>query len=527
MNCRFVFLSLIASVACTAAQAQTSGMISSADVRRAGLEQRWSAHLAVDGTRSVLKQIGMHVSSTTTNRFYEVSYEANSFDFRPDSADDMGNPLGPNGAETAAEQKLRQLVALEVPATISSKTEGDVTTHTVACAVGKFRFRPSDRDTFGKSLGEEGIEAAGERRVELLTAASITATSARVDVPRVRLFATATNAVVHAVDGESGRTMWKRRVGDARYPSFRAAMNEKEMAIVNGSTLYLVDQATGRALWQRSINGTPGASPALSTFYAFVPTVRGRLEVYLIERGNAPPATIYQASGRALVTPTVTPRSVIWPTDLGHMYLAEADEPRLRFRLEANSDIVAAAAYLPPNLIYVASVDGYVYCIDDVKQNIRWQVSLGTPMSLSPVAVGEQLFIATDEHQLICLSAKTGKQIWGPTTNIGRVIAVSEKRVYALDRRGDLTILQRDTGGRTSTIRLNGSAIPFVNTQTDRLFLTNRAGLVVCLHEVENEFPLLHLDTLEPQADGEADMEKETDGGMSTEELDPFGERIP
>ena len=519
----------IVALACLAtsplAWGQANRIIAEADIRREGLQRRWSSHLAVDPTRAVLEQIAIHVSSKSSHVFFEVAYQAGSFEFSPSTLGEDGNPLGVNGALTAAEQKLRQLVVLGVKAKLKTDSANDVDTHTVSYDDGKIRFHPTDRDSFGEALGEEGIQTAAEKRIERMTDAQVTGTAIKVNIPRIRMFATASNAIIQAVDAESGRTMWKKRVGDSRYPSFRVATNEDRLAIVNGSTLYMIEQETGRVLWDRSMKGTPGASPALSNFYAFIPTVTGQLEVYDIEKGGLP-ATVYQASGRALVTPTVTPRSVTWPTDLGHMYFAESDHPSLRFRLEANQDIVSSAGFLAPNYVYITSVDGYVYCIDDVKEAVEWQVSLGTAMSQSPVAVGDQLMVVTDEDELICLDAFSGKQKWGPVFNIHRLMSVSEEKVYALDRRGDLVIIKRDSGARHRTIRLHGTAIPFVNTLTDRIYLTNKQGRVVCLHEDKYEFPYLHVDIpeeTEEGADGGADGEAgDPDAGAPPKKKDPF-----
>lgn len=210
------------------------------------------------------------------------------------------------------------------------------------------------------------------------------------------------------------------------------------------------------------------------------------------------------------------------------MYFAEANRPRLRFRLEANQDIVSSAGFIAPNLVFITSIDGYVYCIDDNKQQVFWQASLGTPMSQSPVGVGEQVLVVTDEDELICLDAFSGKQVWGPTFNVSQLLSISETKIYAFDRRGDLVILDRETGSPQRTLRLNGSAIPFVNTQTDRLFLSNKQGLVVCVHEKQYEFPLIHVDLNDVvEAEGEdaeaaADDTTDDDAAAPPPKKDPF-----
>jgi outer membrane protein assembly factor BamB len=522
MQRRFTLFWLSCLLVCSSVQAQSSRIISDAELRRVGIERRWSAHLAVDTSRAVLKQLVLHVSSRHVRSLSEVNYKANSFDYTPNSKDAGGNRLGPNGALTAAEEHLRQLVVLGVPAILKSNTVGGVTTHTISCKDGKIRFRPGDRTAYGELLGVEGIDGAADRRVELLTAAQIEAVATRIDIPRMRLFATASNAVIHAVDGENGQTLWQRRIGNHLFPSFRVAANEEYLAVINGSTLYILDQDTGREIWHRSTVSVPGAGPALSDVYAFVPTVTAGLEVYETDASHAP-KTIYHASGRNVVQPVVTSRSVTWPTNRGHMYVAAANELGLKFRVEADREIVAPAGFRPPNLIYITSIDGYLYCVDDMKRQVIWSVSLGTPMSQSPLAAGDVVYVVTDEAELMCLDALTGEPVWGPALDVKQLLTISKDRVYGLNPRGDLVLISTENGSRLRTIALNGTAIPFANTQTDRLFLTNPQGLVVCLHEVQNEFPRLHVDVGETTEETDAPTKTEDPPDKPTAKDDPFG----
>jgi hypothetical protein len=86
-------------------------------------------------------------------------------------------------------------------------------------------------------------------------------------------------------------------------------------------------------------------------------------------------------------------------------------------------------------------------------------------------------------------------------------------------------MISTETGARMRTCSLNGTAISFVNTQTDRLFLTNPQGLVVCIHEDKHEFPHLHVDVGEATSeDADAPVKKNDPAAKpKVDEADPFG----
>src|SRR5258708_238229 len=71
-------------------------------------------------------------------------------------------------------------------------------------------------------------------------------------------------AKIHALDAETGRTLWAVQVGRRGYPTQAPAANSRYIALVNGSTLFVLDRETGKQKWMRQMRGSPGAGPALS-----------------------------------------------------------------------------------------------------------------------------------------------------------------------------------------------------------------------------------------------------------------------
>ena len=72
-----------------------------------------------------------------------------------------------------------------------------------------------------------------------------------------------------------------------------------------------------------------------------------------------------------------------------------------------------------------------------------------------------------------------------------RFLAASRDRVYATDKIGRIRVLNAKTGVQLDTIPTESLPIKFTNTETDRLFLGTKTGMLLCLYEPEFTEPLL------------------------------------
>lgn len=297
--------------------------------------------------------------------------------------------------------------------------------------------------------------------------------------------------MLQALDSNTGQTQWVTQFGNPHYPSLGPAANDQYVAVVNGSTLYVMDRERGRIQSQRRIGGAPGAAPAIGKDHVFVPTLTGLIEGYPLDP-DAPEFSkwFYQSYGNTMVSPLVTPHSVIWSTDRGYLYVSGASVPGVRYRLEAGDAFDARAAHQDP-LIYAVTRSGELFAVDEEDGILRWRYLTGFPTQRAPAAVGERLFLTCDEPMLHCVDAKTGLPEW-QVPGIDQFAAVTKDYVYGVDRFGTIHILNIADGTPVGRIANDGSLKALVNDQTDRLYLISEAGLVQCLHEIGAEEPTLH-----------------------------------
>lgn len=367
------------------------------------------------------------------------------------------------------------------------------------------------------------------------------------------IYAQTDTALVHAIDAETGKTLWSRQVGERNRPSLRIDARDDRVGLINGSRLYVLDRPTGKVLYERDVIDAPGAGPALNTKRVFVPSVTGMLTAFQLPPTKATASNMTTADAQALrvatplrcqgygpafVQPMVTREFVggeyvVWPTDRGYLNFGRIERQTgnvliLKYRLQTRGKIVARPAYLPPNpkvlgdsgIVFAASTDGFVYAVLEDSGATLWRFSTGEPIRQSPAVIENHLYIVTDLGRMYCLDVKTGKSLWS-LPGVAQFIAASKTRVYVTSPDGDLLALSAANGAKLATIPTLGSTMCLANTDTDRIYLISNGGLIQCLREIEQNVPLVHSKVRKDWAKSEtkrAKSEEEAESGRNTRE---------
>ena len=357
------------------------------------------------------------------------------------------------------------------------------------------------------------------------------------------LYVQTDRAMVHAIDAETGKTVWARHVGRSNHPSMAPGLSRDLLVVVNGSRMYVCNRHNGDLLQEIRIDSAPGAGAAVSQERAYVPMVDGLVMAFRLEpltdglrelgkvekepseeqkviaeeirrenlrlRQEYIPPLACRSIGRALVQPLVTSENegeefVAWPTDRGYLNIGWVDRRRdnhfeLKYRLETDAGIAAMPSYLPPDpgisadsgIIFGASRDGFVHAIEERSGDSLWRFSTGEPILEPAVVVDQRVYVATQPGGMHCLDAKTGGEVWW-APQIVRFVSASKQRVYAADKLGRILILNIKTGARLDTLEAGALPIKLSNYRTDRLYLATDTGLIQCLHEVELSEPIRH-----------------------------------
>ncbi|QDT71081.1 Serine/threonine-protein kinase AfsK [Lacipirellula limnantheis] len=322
-----------------------------------------------------------------------------------------------------------------------------------------------------------------------------------------RLYGVTDSGVITALNAETGEQLWAKQVGRPGHPAFGPGANADYISVVSGGKLYVLDRHSGRMKWIRELGSAPSSGPALSSNYAYVALLTGRIEGYKLDDPKTQP-WYYQSKGRTYLRPTVTGKVVSWPTASGYLYVADAEQPHVLFRLKTSGDIVTSPAQQSPNL-FVASLDGYLYSINELTGHEDWRYSTGYAITSSPAVVGDMAFVASFEPAIHAIDSKTGAEKW-ITPGVSHFAARGKDRVYAADEYGHVLILDSATGRPLGQLPVAEGLTTLVNDQTDRIFLVNDRGLVQCLHEVGVNEPILYRQPVAPPKAADAPSAGET-----------------
>lgn len=433
------WLMTAASAGAAWGQVSASGLLPPSLARRNGLERIWHTQIEVDRGRGRVVHVTPYVNRSRVLALYEVTFDRQRYRITENDLNPFGERIGPEGAKLAAEAKAAELQKLypgvKTPPTI------------------------------------EPILA-----------------------PEITLYASTNRSVVHAIDGETGKTRWVANFGNAAYPTTEVSANDTHVSVINGSTLYVFRSKDGEFQWQKRVDGTPAAGTAMTDEYIFAPMASGAMESYAIADPKQPP-WIYRSIGRAVTQPAVGLNSLAWPTDRGHLYVAATTNRAIRYRLEAKETIISTPVFAQPDRLLVTSIDGYIYCLNPFRQssNISWQFSTGEAISRSPVVIGDRVFAVTDDRRLFAVSLKDGTPIWtAPADGVVQILSATKDRIYAVGGVGHLLVLESSTGARLGDIPTIEFDLHVLNPLTDRIYVGSRTGLIQCLRELPNRWPMFH-----------------------------------
>ncbi len=556
------------------AQVSSSGLIDPASARQLGLERMWFTQIGLDRGRGRVAGLHQHVSTTRYNVVIEYFHGGLRHTFSSRQLEEVGRPLrdvavlavledappantppGPavpkakfrviavlKGASLAAvDQNIElpyigdarkgraflltgnDLLPGVKPPNVNWWNPIAITANAQKYLAGPEAYTPGvDRAIQQAEQDIARIKLVQSRvNPKVLTADDQLPEIDAVIVPEISLYATSDRGMLHAIDGETGRTIWTTSVGSPQHPTSAPAASDTHVAVLNGSQLYMAKTSDGTVLWNRFTASAPGAGPAVSDSIVFVPMINGAIEAYFVDDPRIAAGT-FRSFGRAMTQPVLNGNSIAWPTDKGYMYVGNANTFDMRFRLEAKDTIESAPAFLAPDLMFATSLDGYIYCFTENRGTILWRFTTGEPITRSPVALGDTVYAITNRGNMYAINVEDATEKW-LISGIHSYLAGTETRLYCIDLAGNLAILDAKSGALIGTLPSQSLDLQFLNTQTDRILIGTKSGMLQCLRETGNYWPVVHFGQLKqkrPTQPPKGGAKPADDGGKPA--ADPF-----
>ena len=325
------------------------------------------------------------------------------------------------------------------------------------------------------------------------------------------------SGLVTALNAETGREMWTVQVGRTDEVSMPASSNASIVMIVTGPTLYALDKFSGKELFSYRLPSHPSAGPVITEGSFFIPLSDMSLVTCALktlrhlERYQKLPPGVPQAIAWRFATGEVIQRApvagstrVAFVTDLGNIHAVDisgvqAGRTKFQFLMQSPPTAPLTLVSRDQEYLLATAANNRLYCINlNSNGRVFWTFPLGHPVSEPITVIEDDVYIVGDSGDFTGLGLKSGLPLQTPDnrsialTDVKILASVTNKAIYVIDSAGRLVTVNRKTGEIVAKAQYPGLTIPLHNAVTDRIYLSNTSGRVVCMKESGIDFPIYH-----------------------------------
>jgi outer membrane protein assembly factor BamB len=258
------------------------------------------------------------------------------------------------------------------------------------------------------------------------------------------LYGVNNNANAFALDADTGKVLWERRVGSLNASS--PAYSRHRLYIVNLDPGHIVklDAKTGRLIWKRSLPGRAESSPLVLGNTVYFGCENGELFALSTVNGNVRWST--PLGGPIKAAPAYYGGKLFVGDYGGHMNAVDAETGALVWQSGSLGPGLGASGqfYSTPAVaygrVYAGNTDGRVYSYDSADGTLAWSYSTGGYVYSAPAVantrhVNPTVFIGSFDGNVYALNAKDGGLRWerpaggqvvGSLSAVGDIVYVSE-----------------------------------------------------------------------------------------------------
>ena len=259
-----------------------------------------------------------------------------------------------------------------------------------------------------------------------------------------RLYAVNNNATAFALDANTGKVLWERRIG--RLNASSPAYNRGYLYIVNLVPGHIVklDAETGRIVWKHSLPARAESSPLVLGRSVYFGCENGYLYSLSTHNGNIRWAT--QLGGPVKAAPAFR-HGVLYVGDYGgYMNAVRASDGKLIWQSGSLGPGLGASGefYSTPALafgrVYAGNNDGRVYSYDQQDGTLAWSHSTGGWVYSGPTVATTPdtpptVYIGSFDGNVYALNAQNGETRWqrgaggevvGSLSAVGNIVYVAE-----------------------------------------------------------------------------------------------------
>lgn len=364
---------------------------------------------------------------------------------------------------------------------------------------------PRDLVPTRTSLEKLGLERAWMTAVPLVREERLLSISIADNL----FFAQTSKGNFHAYEAETGRKLWSAHLGERTNRTVPASVNSFAVFVTNMQDLFALDRNTGRPYWKQLLSTEPTSSTTCDEDRVVVGLANGRLEGFglkvvkdkvrkISDRGEI--LFNWQTNAPVHTRPMLATKFLAFGSDDGKLYVTMSDERTMLYRVATGGPIGRGLGAMGLRTLLVPSADNNLYAVDLFTSDILWVFPTGSPILQEPLVADKELFVVNKAGRLFSLSPENGAAQWITSTQGGRLLAISEKRVYLESHNDDLFIVDRETGKVIADpeatrnrigLNLRYYDLGITNRLNDRLYFATTSGMVITLREEGRTTPRL------------------------------------
>jgi outer membrane protein assembly factor BamB len=302
-----------------------------------------------------------------------------------------------------------------------------------------------------------------------------------------RLYFVDNSGWARALDADTGKLLWKRRIGHLNASS--PAYSKHRLYIVNLDPGHIVklDARTGRTIWKRSLPGRAESSPVVVGRTVYFGCENGELFALSTVSGDVRWST---PLGGAIKSAPAYEDGTLYVGDYGgYMNAVDASSGKLEWQSGSLGPGFGAsgAFYSTPAVafgrVYAGNNDARVYSFDRHDGTVAWSYSTGGYAYSGPAVATTRhspptVYIGSFDGNVYALDAKDGSVRWSRSAGgqvVGSLSAVGDI-VYAAEFTGETTRGYMMRSGREVFTYPRGTYTPVISDGR-RLYLTGYSSI--------------------------------------------------
>jgi outer membrane protein assembly factor BamB len=244
---------------------------------------------------------------------------------------------------------------------------------------------------------------------------------------------------VLSLDPKNGHTVWKKSLG-SRSESSPLVIGNRVFFGDEAGTMYAVDRRNGHTIWTAQLCGAIKAAPAYQHGILYAGDYGGCMNAVNAQSGKIKWQSSSQGlslgrTGQFYSTPALAFGRVYTGNNDGRVYSFEEKDGVLAWSHSTGSYVysgptVADTPNTPPT-VYIGSIDGNIYALDAKTGDTRWSHSAGGPVIGSLSAVGDTVYVASfSPKQTNGFAMKDGHKVFGFETGAYTPVISDGHRLY-------------------------------------------------------------------------------------------------